>query len=33
VTEGLGHRRLLSDPQVMQQVLAHLSTAPALRVV
>jgi pimeloyl-ACP methyl ester carboxylesterase len=25
VTEGLGHRRLLSDPAVMQQVLGHLS--------
>lgn len=24
-TEGLGHRRLLSDPGVMQQVAAHLS--------
>jgi pimeloyl-ACP methyl ester carboxylesterase len=35
VTEGLGHRRLLSDPVVMQQVLGHLSAtpAPALRVV
>lgn len=31
VTEGLGHRRLLSDPGVMQQVLAHLSTTAALR--
>lgn len=25
VTEGLGHRRLLSDPAVMQQVVAHLT--------
>jgi pimeloyl-ACP methyl ester carboxylesterase len=33
VTEGLGHRRLLSDPAVMQQVLAHLAAPPALRVV
>lgn len=33
VTEGLGHRRLLSDPAVMQQVLAHLSTTAALRAV
>lgn len=33
VTEGLGHRRLLSDPGVMQQVLAHLSATPALRAV
>jgi len=27
VTEGLGHRRLLNDPGVMQQVLAHLDAA------
>lgn len=33
VTEGLGHRRLLSDPGVMQQVLAHLSTRASLRAV
>jgi alpha-beta hydrolase superfamily lysophospholipase len=33
VTEGLGHRRLLSDPPVMQQVLAHLSTTASLRAV
>lgn len=33
VTEGLGHRRLLSDPAVMQQVLAHLSATPSLRAV
>ena len=28
VTEGLGHRRLLSDPGAMQQVLAHLVAPP-----
>jgi pimeloyl-ACP methyl ester carboxylesterase len=28
VTENLGHRRLLSDPAAMQQVLAHLKAAP-----
>jgi len=36
VTEGLGHRRLLSDPAVMQRVSEHLAApaaAPALRVV
>ena len=35
VTENLGHRRLLADPAVMQQVLGHFSAAqpPALRVV
>lgn len=33
VTEGLGHRRLLSDPAVMQQVLAHHAARPALRAV
>jgi len=33
VTENLGHRRLLSDPAVMQQVLAHLKAAPSLRAV
>ncbi|HEY1129673.1 MAG TPA: alpha/beta hydrolase [Roseateles sp.] len=32
-TEGLGHRRLLSDPAVMQQVLGHLSSTPALRAI
>lgn len=37
VTENLGHRRLLSDPAVMEQVVGHFvmasSSAPALRVV
>lgn len=34
VTEGLGHRRLLSDAGVMQQVVAHLvASAPVLRAV
>ena len=33
VTEGLGHRRLLSDPAAMRQVLAHLSATPSLRAV
>jgi pimeloyl-ACP methyl ester carboxylesterase len=37
VTENLGHRRLLSDPAVMEQVVGHFvmaaSAAPALRVV
>lgn len=33
VTENLGHRRLLSDPVVMQQVVSHLLTAPAQRLV
>jgi len=33
VTEGLGHRRLLSDPAAMQQVLAHLSAKPSLKAV
>ncbi|KQY90594.1 MULTISPECIES: alpha/beta fold hydrolase [Roseateles] len=35
VTEGLGHRRLLSDPAVMRLVSSHLAAAqpPALRVV
>ena len=37
VTENLGHRRLLSDPAVMEQVLGHFlmagSAVPALRVV
>ena len=34
VTEGLGHRRLLSDPGVMQKVAAHIaSSAPVLRAV
>jgi pimeloyl-ACP methyl ester carboxylesterase len=35
VTEGLGHRRLLSDPGAMQQVCEHLGAVqpPALRVV
>jgi len=37
VTQNLGHRRLLSDPAVMEQVLGHFlmasSSAPALRVV
>jgi pimeloyl-ACP methyl ester carboxylesterase len=28
VTEGLGHRRLLSDPGVMEQVVGHLRGAP-----
>ena len=33
VTEKLGHRRLLNDPGVMQQVLGHLTSTPALRAV
>ncbi|MDR7269646.1 pimeloyl-ACP methyl ester carboxylesterase [Pelomonas saccharophila] len=37
VTESLGHRRLLNDPAVMEQVLGHFlmatSATPALRVV
>lgn len=33
VTEGLGHRRLLSDPAVMQQVVGHLGSTPALRAI
>lgn len=34
VTEGLGHRRLLSDPAVLHQVVAHLGgSAPVLRAV
>ncbi|MBW8843530.1 MAG: alpha/beta hydrolase [Burkholderiales bacterium] len=36
VTEGLGHRRLLSDPAVMRQVSEHFAgaaPAPALRIV
>lgn len=33
VTENLGHRRLLNDPAVMEQVLGHLSATPSLRAV